>query len=128
MASSGTRRCEQHLRIVLGLLRLLRLALPAAVQHPQRPGLVTAGGRRLTQQTGQVRPVVVLGASCPALLLTELEVAGRVSGAMPVCWQYAAISMATQSIVSAASVARYSVIRFQSRAAPPSTRPRRRGG
>lgn len=35
---------------------------------------------------------------------------------MPVCRQYAAISMATQSVVSAASVARYSVIRFQSHA------------
>ncbi|WP_326608920.1 hypothetical protein OG949_00630 [Streptomyces scopuliridis] len=55
------RRREQRLRAVLGPLRLLRPALPAAEQHPQRSGLVTAGGRRLAQQTGQVRPVFVLG-------------------------------------------------------------------
>ncbi|GAA1149211.1 hypothetical protein [Streptomyces javensis] len=38
----------------------------------------------------------------------------RVSGATPTCSQYAAISMATLFMVSAASAARYSVIRFQS--------------
>ncbi|MFE9313424.1 hypothetical protein ACIQCF_39370 [Streptomyces sp. NPDC088353] len=38
------------------------------------------------------------------------------SRAMPVRWQYAAISMAAASIVSEASVARISVMRFQSRA------------
>lgn len=35
---------------------------------------------------------------------------------MPSCWQHAAISMDTMSKASAASVARYNVIRFQSRA------------
>ncbi|MFI6107564.1 hypothetical protein [Streptomyces sp. NPDC051310] len=38
------------------------------------------------------------------------------SRAMPVRWQYAAISMAAMCIASEASVARISGIRFQSRA------------
>ena len=44
-----------------------------AVQRPYHPDLLTAGGRRLVQQTGQVRPVDVLRALCTALLPAELE-------------------------------------------------------
>lgn len=60
-----------------------------------------------------MRPVPIVRPLGPVVLLFQLEVGLQDSRPMPVRPQYAAISMATMFIVSAASVARYSVIRFQ---------------
>ncbi|MER5549245.1 hypothetical protein ABT072_44260 [Streptomyces sp. NPDC002589] len=102
--------------MVLGLLRGLRLALPAAVHHPHRPELAGASGRGLTEQARQVRPVVLLRPVGPDLLLAELEVA--VQGLRVHADLLAARGDQHGHAVHGVgpSVARYSVIRFQSRA------------
>ncbi|MFE0378274.1 hypothetical protein ACFW1M_22420 [Streptomyces inhibens] len=104
---------EQLLRVVLGCRYTFGILLAPGELQAQRPLIWVGNG--IAQHAREFLSVLVLWASRPAALLPGLVCRhdASVSMAMPVFWQYAAISMEAKSRVSAASVARYRVIRFQ---------------
>ncbi|MFI1018220.1 hypothetical protein [Streptomyces sp. NPDC020965] len=110
-----TRLGEQPLLIGLGHQPALRVPLAGSVRPPRRG--VGLGRIRRSEHPGDLLPVRLPRTGCPAALLPGLQVRGeRVREMSVCCWQYAAMSMDAMSMVSETSVARISVIRFQSRA------------